>query len=267
MNPRQAVDRHQASETGNGPALTLASSFGFETVDPADKAERVRAVFDKVSPRYDLMNDLMSAGVHRLWKEALIDWLAPRPGRRYLDVAGGTGDVAGRILKRLRGDASMLLCDINFSMLSRGRDRALDEGFAQSQSVLVADAQRLPLPDASVDVVTIAFGIRNVTRIDAALREMRRVLAPGGRFLCLEFSKLAVPALAPLYDQYSFSVLPALGGLVAGDADSYRYLAESIRRFPDQETFAGLMREAGLDQVRYRNLSGGIAAIHSGWRL
>lgn len=252
---------------GDDAAKALASSFGFEPVDPADKADKVRAVFDKVSPRYDLMNDLMSAGVHRLWKEALVDWLAPRPGRRYLDLAGGTGDVASRILNRVDGNASMLLADINFSMLNVGRDRAIDEGWHQSIELLVADAQRLPLPDASVDVVTIAFGIRNVTQIDAAVREAKRVLAPGGRFLCLEFSKLAWSALAPLYDHYSFKVLPALGRVVAGDAESYRYLAESIRKFPDQETFARLIMDAGLEQVRYRNLSGGIAAIHSGWRL
>lgn len=245
----------------------LAQSFGFEPVAPEAKAIKVRAVFDQVATRYDLMNDLMSAGVHRLWKEAMVDWLGPRPGKRYLDLAGGTGDIAGRILKRVDGKANVFLSDINVSMLSVGRDRFLDNGPFGAVHVVAADAQKLPFSDRSVDACTIAFGMRNVTHIDQALSEIRRVLVPGGRFLCLEFSKLVIQALGPLYDQYSFRALPAIGRMVAGDAASYRYLAESIRKFPDQKTYAGLISDAGFARVRFRNLSAGIAAIHSGWRL
>jgi demethylmenaquinone methyltransferase/2-methoxy-6-polyprenyl-1,4-benzoquinol methylase len=248
-------------------AARLAASFGFEPVDPAEKAPKVRGVFERVASRYDLMNDLMSAGVHRLWKEALIDWLMPRPGMHLLDLAGGTGDVALRFLARLDGRARVTIVDANPAMVAVGRDRALDAGWLAELDWVVGDAERLPLPDRSIEACTIAFGIRNVTHIDRALAEVRRVLVPGGRFLCLEFSKLALPLLEPLYDLYSFTVLPALGGLVAGDAASYRYLAESIRRFPDQATFAALIEAAGLERVRFRNLSGGIAAIHSAWRL
>ncbi|MCS6876782.1 MAG: bifunctional demethylmenaquinone methyltransferase/2-methoxy-6-polyprenyl-1,4-benzoquinol methylase UbiE [Geminicoccaceae bacterium] len=248
-------------------AARLAASFGFEEIAPEEKAGRVKAVFERVAARYDLMNDLMSAGIHRLWKEAMLDWLAPRPGMHLLDVAGGTGDVALRFLSRVRGEGRVTVVDYNFAMVEVGRDRALDAGWLAEIDWVVGDAQCLPLPDASVEAYTIAFGIRNVTRIDRALAEARRVLKPGGRFLCLEFSKLSLPLLEPLYDLYSFTVLPALGGLVAGDAESYRYLAESIRRFPDQRTFAALVEAAGLERVRYRNLSGGIAAIHSAWRL
>jgi demethylmenaquinone methyltransferase / 2-methoxy-6-polyprenyl-1,4-benzoquinol methylase len=256
-------DRDPAS----GPADALARSFGFEEVDPAAKAGLVKGVFDSVASRYDLMNDLMSGGVHRLWKEALIDWLAPRPGLEHLDVAGGTGDVAFRLLERLGGRARVTLVDINLSMLSVGRDRALDRGWLGEIAWAAGDAQHLPFPDRSFDAYTIAFGIRNVTRIDKALAEAYRVLKPGGRFLCLEFSRVAVPALERIYDAYSFGVLPRIGRLVAGDEASYRYLAESIRRFPDQRTFAGMVGAAGFGQVKFRNLSGGVAAIHSGWRL
>ncbi len=248
-------------------AARLAASFGFEEIAPEEKAGRVKAVFERVAARYDLMNDLMSAGIHRLWKEAMLDWLMPRPGIHLVDVAGGTGDVAMRLLARLDGKARVTVVDYNLAMIQVGRDRALDAGWLGEIDWVVGDAQRLPLPDASVDAYTIAFGIRNVTHIDRALAEARRVLKPGGRFLCLEFSKFLLPLLEPLYDLYSFTVLPALGGLVAGDAASYRYLAESIRRFPDQRTFAALIEAAGLEQVRVRNLTGGIAAIHSAWRL
>lgn len=248
-------------------AQRLAGSFGFEEIAPEEKSGRVARVFDTVADRYDIMNDLMSLGVHRLWKEALVDWLAPRRGRRYLDLAGGTGDVAERILERVDGEASVTLADINEAMLARGRDRAIEGGHYSAQRWIVADAQMLPFSSRSFDVCTIAFGIRNVTDIERALREMHRVLQPGGRMLCLEFSQLTIRGLRQLYDRYSFTVLPTLGRLVAGDAASYRYLAESIRRFPNQSAFAELMREAGFEQVRYRNLSGGIAAIHSGWRL
>lgn len=248
-------------------AERLATSFGFEEVDPAVKASMVKGVFDSVASRYDLMNDVMSGGIHRLWKEAMLDWLMPRPGIHHLDVAGGTGDIAMRLLQRIGGKGRVTLVDINPSMLAVGRNRALDAGWVSGIDWVAGDAMRLPLPDASVDSFTIAFGIRNVTHIDQALAEARRVLRPGGRFLCLEFSRVFLPLLDRLYDTYSFAVVPMMGRLITGDAESYRYLVESIRRFPDQEAFAGLIREAGLEQVRYRNLSGGIAAIHSGWRL
>jgi demethylmenaquinone methyltransferase/2-methoxy-6-polyprenyl-1,4-benzoquinol methylase len=254
-------------DPASGPADALARSFGFEEVEPEAKAGLVKGVFDSVASRYDLMNDLMSGGVHRLWKEALIDWLAPRRGIEHLDVAGGTGDVAFRLLDRLRGEARVTLVDINLSMLAVGRDRALDRGWLGEIAWAAGDAQALPFPDRSFDAYTIAFGIRNVTRIDRALAEAYRVLRPGGRFLCLEFSRVTLPGLDRLYDAYSFNVLPQIGRVVARDAESYRYLAESIRNFPDQATFAALIAAAGFGQVRHRNLSGGIAAIHSGWRL
>ena len=245
----------------------LARSFGETPVDPAEKARRVREVFARVARRYDLMNDLMSAGIHRLWKEALIDWLYPRPGMHLLDLAGGTGDVAFRLLQRLDGAARVTLCDINPDMLGVGRDRALDRGWFAEIDWVAGDAEALPFPDRRFDAVTIAFGIRNVTRIDRALAEIRRVLRPGGRFLCLEFSRVVVPLLDRLYDAYSFSVVPFLGRVVAEDEESYRYLVESIRRFPDQPTFAELISAAGFANVSWRNLSTGIAAIHSGWRI
>ncbi len=263
MSERSAAGTDDARDA----AGRLAQSFGYREVDPAAKAGLVRGVFDRVARRYDLMNDLMSGGVHRLWKEALLDWLAPRPGIELLDVAGGTGDIALRLLDRLDGQARVTLADINESMLRTGRDKAMDRGWLREIAWTTADAERLPFPGRRFDAYTIAFGIRNVTHLDCVLAEAYRTLRPGGRFLCLEFSRVAVPALAGLYDAYSFTVLPTLGRLVAGDADSYRYLAESIRRFPDQEMFAGLIKAAGFGQVRYRNLSGGIAAIHSGWRL
>jgi demethylmenaquinone methyltransferase / 2-methoxy-6-polyprenyl-1,4-benzoquinol methylase len=239
--------------------------FGFRQVDPAEKAGMVRAVFDSVAPRYDLMNDLMSLGIHRIWKQIFISDLQPRPTHMLLDLAGGTGDISFGWLKH--GGGPVLLTDINRSMLSVGRDRALNGGFANDVSLAVADAEKLPLPDRCVDRVSIAFGLRNCTDKSAVLREARRVLKPGGRFLCLEFSRVTIYALTRLYDAWSFKVLPRLGRMVAGDADSYRYLAESIRTFPDQETLAAMMRDAGLARVKVRNLSGGIAAIHSGWRL
>ncbi|MFO1069899.1 MAG: bifunctional demethylmenaquinone methyltransferase/2-methoxy-6-polyprenyl-1,4-benzoquinol methylase UbiE [Geminicoccaceae bacterium] len=254
-------------EAESPAARTLAESFGFTAIDPAEKAGRVREVFARVAGRYDLMNDLMSGGVHRLWKEALIDWLMPRKGCRHLDVAGGTGDIAFRLLDRLDGEAAVTLVDINESMLGVGRDRALDRGWLNEIDWIAGDAERLPLPDRSFDAYTIAFGIRNVTHLEKALAEAHRVLKPGGRFLCLEFSRLAIPGLERLYDAYSFNVLPLLGRWVAEDEASYRYLAESIRRFPDQPTFAGLIRGAGFGQVKFRNLTGGVAAIHSAWRL
>jgi demethylmenaquinone methyltransferase / 2-methoxy-6-polyprenyl-1,4-benzoquinol methylase len=249
----------------------LATSFGYRQVRPEDKAPLVGGVFERVATRYDLMNDLMSGGVHRLWKSAMIDWLAPRPGLRLLDVAGGTGDIAFRVLDRLARQggpgAKIVVCDINRAMLEVGRDRAIDQNRIEPINWLCADAEALPVADRSVDAYTIAFGIRNVTRIERALAEARRVLRPGGRFLCLEFSQLQLEALRALYDRYSFTVVPWLGEQVVGDRAAYQYLVESIRRFPDQTTFAGMIEQAGLGRVRYRNLSGGIAALHSAWRL
>jgi demethylmenaquinone methyltransferase/2-methoxy-6-polyprenyl-1,4-benzoquinol methylase len=241
--------------------------FGFEDVPAAEKTRRVRQVFDSVAARYDLMNDLMSAGIHRLWKDDFVAQVAPRPGQLCLDVAGGTGDIAFRLARR---GADVIVCDINASMLEVGRDRAWDRGLVNLDGRLdwvCGAAEALPLPDRSVDTYTIAFGLRNVTEIGQALAEARRVLKPGGRFFCLEFSRVRLEPLRRAYDAYSFSVLPRIGALVARDAAAYRYLAESIRRFPDQEALLALMAEAGLARGRYRNLSGGIAAIHSAWRL
>jgi demethylmenaquinone methyltransferase/2-methoxy-6-polyprenyl-1,4-benzoquinol methylase len=245
------------------------ASFGFREVPEDDKEALVKEVFSSVAARYDLMNDLMSAGVHRIWKDALVEWLNPQPGWRCLDVAGGTGDIAFRIAGMARsrgGEAAVTVCDINADMLGEGVRRAREQGETAVEWVC-GNAESLPFPDAHFDAYTIAFGIRNVTHIDTALREARRVLKPGGRFLCLEFSKVQVPGLDALYDAYSFRLLPKIGGLVARDEDSYRYLAESIRRFPPQAKFAAMIAEAGLCQVKVRNLSGGIAAMHSAWRL
>jgi demethylmenaquinone methyltransferase/2-methoxy-6-polyprenyl-1,4-benzoquinol methylase len=244
--------------------MTDTVSFGYEDVAPADKTARVRGVFSSVASRYDLMNDLMSLGVHRLWKEAMLDWLHPTPGMRLIDVGGGTGDIAIRFCER--GGRSVIVIDINEEMVAIGRDRAIDAGRSREIEWLCGDAERLPIADSSVDAYTTAFCLRNVTRIDRALAEARRVLRPGGRFLCLEFSHVEVSAFRRIYDEYSFRVLPALGRIVAGNADAYRYLAESIRQFPSQDTLARMIAEAGLDVVRYRNLSGGIAALHSAWR-
>jgi demethylmenaquinone methyltransferase/2-methoxy-6-polyprenyl-1,4-benzoquinol methylase len=241
--------------------------FGYRRVRREEKARLVRDVFDRVVDRYDLMNDLMSGGIHRLWKTELIDHLAPRPGQLLLDVAGGTGDIAERFLRRAGGGARVIVCDISERMLKRGRDRAIDAGRLAGIEWLTGDAERLPLRGMSVDAYTIAFGLRNVTDIGAALMEARRVLKPGGRFLCLEFSPVDAPFLRQAYDLYSFVVLPELGQLVAGDRDAYRYLAESIRRFPRQNELAEMMCAAGFERVRFRNLTGGIAALHTGWRL
>ncbi|MBI3514183.1 MAG: bifunctional demethylmenaquinone methyltransferase/2-methoxy-6-polyprenyl-1,4-benzoquinol methylase UbiE [Proteobacteria bacterium] len=240
--------------------------FGFQRVAAADKGSRVRQVFDSVAERYDLMNDLMSGGVHRLWKAALVDWLAPRGALRLLDMAGGTGDVALRVAAQAP-QAAVVVADANARMLSVGRDRAINRGIIAGLEYLTCDAEALPLRARTFDAYTIAFGLRNVTRIDVALGEAHRVLKPGGRFLCLEFSRVVVPGLAQLYDAYSFRVLPEIGARVARDRAAYQYLVESIRRFPPQDELARLMTDAGFAQVSYRNLSGGIAAIHSGWRV
>jgi demethylmenaquinone methyltransferase/2-methoxy-6-polyprenyl-1,4-benzoquinol methylase len=242
------------------------TSFGFALVGEEAKQDLVNEVFAKVAPRYDLMNDLMSGGLHRLWKDDLVAWLAPpRTASPFalLDVAGGTGDVALRALKAGGAGVSATICDISAEMIEAGRKRAGDArvGFVRG------NAEALPFARSSFDAYTVAFGMRNLTRLDVALEEAYRVLKPGGRFLCLEFSAVELPLLDRLYDAYSFNAIPALGGLVAGDSASYRYLVESIRRFPDQENFMQLIENAGFERVRYRNLSGGIAAIHSAWRL
>jgi demethylmenaquinone methyltransferase / 2-methoxy-6-polyprenyl-1,4-benzoquinol methylase len=247
----------------DNPATTV--DFGFRRVDPTEKAGMVRAVFDSVAPRYDLMNDLMSLGVHRLWKRIFVTDLRPSSRDTLLDLAGGTGDISLGWLQR--GGGPVLLTDINNAMISIGRDRALERGFAGDISLVVADAEKLPFPDRCVDRVSIAFGLRNCTDKHAVLCEARRVLKPGGRFMCLEFSRVNVVALAAIYDTWSFQVLPRLGRRVAQDEASYRYLVESIRTFPNQQALATMLREAGLARVNVRNLSGGIAAIHSGWRL
>lgn len=249
----------------NGPSGGGTTHFGFRDVPEEEKKRLVRDVFARVAPRYDLMNDLMSGGIHRIWKDSLVRMVSPRPGDALLDVAGGTGDVARRLLAA--GASHVTLCDINPEMLRVGRDRAMDDGIVQGLSYVAGDAERLPLPSRSVDVYMIAFGLRNVTHIDAALAEARRVLKPGGRYFCLEFSHVVLPLIDRLYDLYSFNVLPALGAVVAGDGAPYQYLAESIRRFPPQAELIARMTAAGLERARYRNLSGGIAAIHSAWRL
>ena len=239
--------------------------FGFRTVAREEKAGMVRAVFDSVAPRYDLMNDLMSLGVHRAWKHVFVTALDPRPRHTLLDLAGGTGDISFGWLRR--GGGPVVLSDITPSMLSVGLDRAVERGLIGGVSAVVADAEHLPLPDRSVDRVSIAFGLRNCTDKEQVLREARRVLKPGGRFLCLEFSKLQIAVLRRLYDAWSFKVLPRLGQIAANDSESYVYLAESIRTFPDQAKLAAMMKNAGLERVAVRDLSGGIAAIHAGWRL
>ena len=254
-------------EDAGAGASEKTADFGFRKVAEGEKSQLVRGVFDSVARRYDLMNDLMSGGIHRLWKTELIDRLNPRRGETVLDVAGGTGDIALGIVARLGDAANIVVCDITPAMLEIGRDRAIDSGVLRGIEFLCGDGELLPIASASVDAYTIAFGLRNVTRIDAALAEARRVLKPGGRFFCLEFSQIVLPALARLYDFYSFRVLPRIGGLVAGDRDAYQYLVESIRRFPAQQALVERIEAAGLERPRYRNLSGGIAAIHSAWRL
>jgi len=238
--------------------------FGYQQVPEADKARRVAGVFDSVAARYDLMNDLMSGGLHRLWKRSAIERSGVRPGERVLDLAGGTGDLARRFARRVGPTGEVVLADINRAMLGRGRDRLIDAGLVLP--LVQCDAESLPFADASFDCVSIGFGLRNVTRKARALGEMRRVLRAGGRLLVLEFSRVWGP-LRPIYDAYSFSVLPRLGKLVAGDADSYRYLAESIRMHPDQGELKEMMQAAGLERVDYLNLTGGVVALHRGFRL
>ncbi|MFO1465311.1 MAG: bifunctional demethylmenaquinone methyltransferase/2-methoxy-6-polyprenyl-1,4-benzoquinol methylase UbiE [Steroidobacteraceae bacterium] len=243
------------------------TDFGFQTVDWREKAGRVRQVFESVASRYDIMNDLMSLGVHRLWKRFTLSLTGLSPGGSALDVAGGTGDLAIGMARQVGKSGRVVLSDINPAMLAVGRDRSIDAGCAGTIHCALADAERLPFADDSFDCITIGFGLRNVTDKPAALASMRRVLKPAGQLLILEFSKPVAPGLAPLYDQYSFKVLPLLGRMVAQDADSYRYLAESIRMHPDQETLLGMMREAGFGQARYHNLTGGIVAVHRGYKV
>ena len=243
------------------------TDFGFEKVAWTDKAERVRSVFASVAGKYDVMNDLMSLGVHRLWKRFALSLTGLKPGQRALDVAGGTGDLSVGMLKQVGKTGRVILSDINANMLQVGRDRLLDLGLTGNIDCLVADAEKLPFDDNSFDCVTIAFGLRNVTDKDAALRSMFRVLKPGGQLLVLEFSTPVAPRLKPLYDAYSFNVLPWLGQVIANDAASYRYLAESIRMHPNQETLLRLLQAAGFGQARYHNLSGGIVALHRGYKI
>ncbi|MGF1660398.1 MAG: bifunctional demethylmenaquinone methyltransferase/2-methoxy-6-polyprenyl-1,4-benzoquinol methylase UbiE [Rubrimonas sp.] len=248
------------------PGVGRTTHFGYEDVPEQEKAGRVHGVFSSVAARYDLMNDLMSARIHRVWKEQAIDRLKPRPGMRLLDVAGGTGDISFRFLRRIKGEGDAVVLDMTEAMLVEGRRRA-EKDRIDGVEWVCGDAMNLPFPDASFDAYTIAFGIRNVTRIEDALAEAHRVLKPGGRFVCLEFSQVTVPPLQRLYDLYSFNVIPRIGQAVTGDRASYQYLVESIRKFPDQETFLQMIRDAGFARASYHNLTLGVAALHCGWRI
>jgi len=244
--------------------MTKTTHFGFETVAEEEKAKRVAGVFTSVASKYDIMNDLMSAGLHRLWKRFAVGVAGVRAGQRVLDVAGGSADLSRLFLKEVGSSGQVVLTDINNAMLRVGRDRLLDEG--KATPVAQCDAEHLPFPDNYFDCVSIAFGLRNVTHKDAALREMYRVIRPGGRVIVLEFSKVAKP-LEKIYDAYSFKVLPKVGEIVANDADSYRYLAESIRMHPGQEELKKMMEEAGMERVEYFNMTGGVVAVHRGYKL
>lgn len=247
----------------------METSYGFRKVGAGEKQPLVNDVFHKVANRYDLMNDLMSAGLHRLWKDAMVAWLNPpkRPGWKVLDVAGGTGDIAFRIVEASQRQAHATVLDINGSMLSVGRDRAEKQGLAANTDFVEANAEELPFEDETFDAYTIAFGIRNVPRIEVALAEAYRVLKRGGRFLCLEFSEVEMPLLDKAYEAWSFNAIPRIGKAVTGDGEPYSYLVESIRKFPNQQNFAAMITRAGFDRVTFRNYSGGIAALHSGWKL
>ncbi len=249
----------------NPPDGDQQTHFGYQTVASSEKESLVKGVFDSVADQYDLMNDLMSGGVHRLWKRVFVERLNPRADMKLLDLGGGTGDIAFRYLTG--GGENVVVCDINQEMLSVGRDRALDKGILDGPRWICGNAESLPLDESSVDAYTSAFCLRNVTKLPAALAEARRVLRPGGRFLCLEFSQISLPLFDRLYDLYSFNILPLLGQVVAKDRDAYQYLAESIRRFPPQEEFASMIADSGLENVSFQNLSGGIVAIHSAWRI
>ena len=240
--------------------------FGFQTVDEDAKAGMVHGVFSNVASKYDVMNDAMSMGIHRIWKDAMMNWLAPRAGQKLLDVAGGTGDISFRFLKRA-GNAHATVLDMTEAMLVAGAKRAEASQMSDSLNWVVGDAMALPFADNTFDVYTISFGIRNVTRIQDALTEAYRVLRPGGRMMVLEFSQIPNDMMQKVYDLYSFNVIPQLGQMIAGDRDSYQYLVESIRKFPKQDVFADMIREAGFANVKYRNMSMGIAALHSGWKI
>ncbi|MEQ1590199.1 MAG: bifunctional demethylmenaquinone methyltransferase/2-methoxy-6-polyprenyl-1,4-benzoquinol methylase UbiE [Gallionella sp.] len=244
--------------------MNKTTHFGFETVDETEKAKKVAGVFTSVASKYDVMNDLMSAGLHRLWKRFAIEISGVRTGQRVLDVAGGSADLSRLFLKKVGSSGQVVLTDINNAMLRVGRDRLLDEGITTPTTQ--CDAEHLPFPDNYFDCVSIAFGLRNVTHKDAALREMHRVIKPGGRVIVLEFSKVAKP-LEKVYDLYSFKLLPKIGQLIAGDADSYRYLAESIRMHPGQDELKLMMEDAGLEKVEYFNMTGGVVAVHRGYKL
>ncbi len=259
-----------SKEPDTGPMTDTSASFGFRPVDPKERQGLVNEVFATVAERYDLMNDLMSGGLHRLWKDDLVVALNPPRSAepfRVLDLAGGTGDVAMRIVRAGGAGTSAVICDISREMLDVGRGKVEAAGLSDRISLVEGNAEMLPFADRSFDAVTIAFGIRNVTHIDRALAEMYRVLRPGGRLLVLEFSHVDVPMLDRLYDLFSFEAIPRLGQLAAGASEPYRYLVESIRRFPKQDAFADMIRSAGFERVSYRNLTGGVAAVHSGWRI
>ena len=246
--------------------LNKETHFGFETINEKEKAGRVQRVFNSVSSKYDVMNDVMSLGVHRIWKDMMMDWLAPRADQKLLDVAGGTGDIAFKFLER-SGSGSATVLDLTSSMLAEGRSRAEAQQMAQQINWVVGDAMKLPFEDNVFDVYTISFGIRNVTRPQEALKEAYRVLRPGGRIMVLEFSQIPVPLGQWLYDLYSFNLIPKMGEIIANDRPSYQYLVESIRKFPDQETFLGMIESAGFANTNYRNLTLGIACLHSGWKI
>ncbi len=275
--PNHDTDVDADIETGIEAGTGATADFGFRTVSARDKTRMVGDVFASVASNYDIMNDVMSAGVHRIWKARFVAQLGLRPGMSVLDLAGGTGDIgfaiAGKLERQIKRQGldieqpAVNICDINPAMLAVGRDRALDRGIVDQVTWSCGNAEQLPFDDRSFDRVTISFGLRNVTDIDAALREARRVLKPGGKFYCLEFSRVHAPILNRLYDLYSFTLIPRFGELVAGDRDSYQYLVESIRKFPEQKALVQRMRDAGFHRPAYENLSAGIAAIHSGWRL
>lgn len=241
--------------------------FGYQQVPVDEKVKRVAGVFDSVASKYDLMNDMMSMGIHRLWKKFTIELSGVRKGHQVLDIAGGTGDLTMQFSRLVGEEGRVILADINASMLKVGRDRLLDRGFGSNIRFVQANAECLPFPDNHFDVITIAFGLRNVTDKDKALRDMTRILKPGGRLLVLEFSKPTNPLMSKAYDLYSFTALPFMGKLLAGDSDSYRYLAESIRMHPDQDTLKGMMEEAGLSEVEYHNMTSGVVALHRGIKL
>jgi demethylmenaquinone methyltransferase/2-methoxy-6-polyprenyl-1,4-benzoquinol methylase len=255
------------SEKSGASSEQDQTHFGYEKVPTAEKAGKVAGVFHSVADKYDVMNDLMSLGIHRLWKRFTIEMSGVRSGQRVLDIAGGTGDLAAKFSRLVGRRGEVVLADINSSMLQHGRSRLVDEGVVGNMEYVQANAESLPFAENHFDCITIAFGLRNVTHIDKALASMYRILKPGGRLLVLEFSKPVAPGLAPVYDAYSFNVLPILGKLVAGDAKSYQYLAESIRMHPDQRTLKTMMEQAGFERCDYHNLTGGIVALHRGFKL